>query len=214
MSKIIEKNVYFENEFTVDMDYISKMLKRTFIPYMRAYEITGFISIAAAVAFVLTFFISGLNKNTRIDTIFWVAAFFVIIWILTKAQTLPAIRIRRAYKSLGGKDVGYHCTFDDDALMMFGENGMNDAITYYNINGIVDDTDAFVLRVNSTVIIRIPKDSFTYGSPDDFCSFIQQRTLNSKKASNNFVTFRILYNIIVTAWCMFFAVLMIMMFMV
>lgn len=214
MSKIIEKNVYFENEFTVDMDLISNMLKRTFIPYMRAYEITGFISIASAVAFVLTFFISGFNKNTRIDTIYWVAAFLAIIWILIKAQTLPAKRIRRAYKSLGEKDVGYHCTFDDDALMMFGENGMNDAVTYYNINGIVDDTDAFVLRVNSTVIIRIPKDSFTYGSPDDFCSFIRQRTLNSKKASNNFVTFRILYNIIVTAWCMFFAVLMILMFMV
>ena len=81
MSKTIEKNVYFENEFTVDLNYLSRMLKRTFIPYMRAYEITGFISIAAAVAFVLTFFISGFNKNTRIDTIFWVAAFFVIIWI-------------------------------------------------------------------------------------------------------------------------------------
>ena len=78
----------------------------------------------------------------------------------------------------------------------------------------VSTADAFVLRVNSTVIIRIPKDSFTYGSPDDFCSFIRQRTLNSKKASNNFVTIRILYNLIVTAWCMFFAVLMIMMFMV
>ena len=180
--KQIGKNIYFENDILSTEEHLYLMMKRPYIPYVKALRIIGIISSIAAAVLILVLLIYCQIRGTTRDLAFIP---FLLWWIIVNIRSgLPSLQARRHYAAHGKVDVMYHYVFDDDALLMFAENNDNEAIPYAKINSINDDGDAFVLRNRSSYVVRIPKNSFTYGDPGEFFLFITDRIKNNKPVSN------------------------------
>lgn len=199
MIKLIEKNVFFENDLIVDRAFLSKTVKRTCIPFMRPLEVCRFISAIFAAAFVITYVFTGFNKVNGNDLDLGWFCWLMFMWVIIRIRSLPEFRAKYQYKAFGGRDVCWHYVFDDDGIQMCADNGMADSYTYYNMNSITDDGDDFVLRVKSTSVIRIPKNSFTYGDPGTFFAFITERTAKSVRAKNAVIVAFMIVNILLSA---------------
>ena len=209
MSKLIEKNVFFENDLIMDRAFLSKAVKRTCIPFMRPLEVCRFISAIFAAAFVITYVFTGFNKVNGNDLDLGWFCWLMLMWVIIRIRSLPEFRAKYQYKALGGRDVSWHYVFDDDGIQMYADNGMTDSYTYYNMNSITDDGDDFVLRVKSTSVIRIPKNSFTYGDPNTFFSFIVERTAKSVRAKNVTIVSFIIVNVLLSVSCIVLSVALI-----
>ena len=79
--------------------------------------------------------------------------------------------------------------------MDYNDDGGHGAESYYHINSVADDGDAFVLHINRGSM-RIPKNSFTYGDPGEFLSFMKERTAKSKMVSYSARVISVVYNIV------------------
>lgn len=180
--KQIEKNIYFENDILSTEEHIYLMMKRPYIPYVKASRIMGIISGVAAALLILVMLVCGQIRGTA-RFLYYIP--FLVWWVIVNVRgAIPAFRARRQYAAQGKYDVGYHYVFDDDTLIMYAENNDNEAIPYAKINSINDDGDAFVLRNRFSYVVRIPKNSFTYGDPNEFYAFILDRIKSNKPASN------------------------------
>lgn len=198
MSRQIVKNVYFENDFLIDREFIKKAVKRPCIPFARPLEVTSLISMIAAIILFVTRLAVNLIRFDGNGSTLVILTTMALIWVAIRIRILPAVRIRSFYNAIGGTDVRYHYSFEDDAFLQYADNGKNGAESYYHVNSITDDGDAFVLRVNMNGIIRIPKNSFTYGDPNEFFHFMTERTFNSQRASNSGYVINIILNIVMT----------------
>lgn len=193
MSKVIQKNVFFENDFIIDREHIAKTVKRPCLPYERPLRVTNVILLISAIIFICVRIVFYFNKTASgslyLFTILLVASAFL------KILNLPAVRIGALYRQNGNKDVMIHIAFEDDVFLDYTADGAHGAESYYHINSVADDGDAFVLNVNRGSL-RIPKNSFTYGDPGEFLSFMKERTANSKKVSYSARVISVVYNIV------------------
>ncbi len=206
MSKVIQKNVFFENDFIIDREHIAKTVKRPCLPYERPLRVTNVILLISAILFICVKIALHINRTAPLISDFF--TFVMLIVAFLKILSLPAVRIGAMYRQNGNRDVAVHIVFEDDAFMDYNDDGGHGAESYYHINSVADDGDAFVLNVNRGSL-RIPKSSFTYGDPGEFLSFMKERTANSKKVSYSARVISVVFNIVFSVVACGFSLLMI-----
>ena len=185
MNKTYEKNIYFENDFTVDLEHLKKMMKYPCLPYIKALEVLNIIAVCVSALYIVA---SLLCAVFRISSGFDAMFFLPVVVLILKTRQFPGAKARAGYAALGNRDLMYHYVFDDNMIVMYSNDGKTDAYAYSVINDLREDADAFVLRIRETGVIRVPKNSFTYGDPAYFSDFIRSRTAGNKASNAPMIT--------------------------
>lgn len=203
MNRTYEKTVYFENDFTADLDHLKKMMKYPCLPYAKLFQALNVAAMAACVIMTVSAVINLATGYKNVLPVIW-AVFCSALIFVTRIRLIPSVMARRNYAKQGKKDVAYHYIFDDDMLIMLSDDGKTDSYAYNVITGMRVDPDAFVLRVRTAGVVRVPKDSFTTGSPDDFAAFLLPR-ISKEKTSNSAIVVNIVLNLLIILLCLVFS---------